>query len=506
MRFRLKLQVTILPFIILPILLAGIIYSKVGRGMLMERKSEILQLRLDSVYRFAEAEYDYLNSLSLGSSSFFNKKSWESVEQFASQLQNTGDPLFIIKENESQLDLSGGSGFKKGNLEPFQEKNITYFYYYKKFTNWNMILISGTEERSIYAPIDNATRIFILFSLINIFISIIIVFIISNKITKPMEKLTLLAKEMANNNLSIRAQISSNDEIGILSENLNIMVERLEESKKGLEEKVNVRTKELRDSLMELQITQEQLVESEKMAALGNLVAGVAHEINTPVGICITATSFVIEETESIKQKYNSNSMTKLLFESYLNRIDDTSTLIFSNLSRAAGLIKSFKNIATDQTSEEKRNFKILEYTNDILKSLHYKFKRTNIEVVIKCKEEILMSSYPGAISQVFTNLLLNSLIHGFEHIDNGQIIIEIIKIDEYIKILYRDNGQGMIEKDLKKIFEPFFTTKRGSGGSGLGMNIVYNLVTQTLGGSIQCSSRVDKGINITILIPINIS
>ncbi len=272
--------------------------------------------------------------------------------------------------------------------------------------------------------------------------------------------------------------------------------------KSNLEYLVNERTKELKKSLENLKRTQDCLIQSEKMAALGGLVAGVAHEINTPVGIGVTAASHLEAKTQKFVEVYKAGRLSRGDFESYINIAMQSSNMILANMNRAADLIQSFKQVAVDQSSEERRSFKIKEYVNEILASLHPQFKKTPYEITVNCPDDFAVNSFPGAFSQILTNLLMNSLKHGFERLDKGTISIEILRVTEDVKITYQDSGRGMSEENLKKIFDPFFTTKRGQGGSGLGMPIVYNLITQTLGGTIQCSSTFGKGAQFKLKFP----
>lgn len=275
--------------------------------------------------------------------------------------------------------------------------------------------------------------------------------------------------------------------------------------KNNLEEIVADRTLELQLSLEHLQHTQEKLVESEKMAALGGLVAGVAHEINTPVGIGVTAASHLEEVIDDFRQLYDAGKVTKKDFENFLSLCSDSSSMILANMKRAADLIHSFKQVAVDQSSQGIRSFQIKMYMEEILMSLHAQLRRTSFEVLFNCPEEFLVNSNPGALSQIITNLVMNSLTHGFEGMDEGSITIDVRKSDDQALIIYGDTGRGIPENNLRKIFEPFFTTKRGEGGSGLGMNIVYNLVTQSLGGHINCTSEEGKGTWFEIEFPLKI-
>ncbi len=276
--------------------------------------------------------------------------------------------------------------------------------------------------------------------------------------------------------------------------------------KENLEELVAERTLELRESLNYLKQAQNQLVESEKMAALGGLVAGVAHEINTPLGIVVTAASHLEERSKEFEQQFLSGKLFKADFEDYINLAAGSSKIMLSNMKRAANLIQSFKQVAVDQSSEERREFEIKEYIDEILMSLNYQLTKKTYNIVVNCPDGLYVDSFPGAISQIFTNLIMNSLNHGFEGMDEGTISINISENEEKMKIIYEDTGCGIPEENLIKIFDPFFTTKRGFGGSGLGMHIVYNLVTQSLKGSIKCSSATGEGARFEIDFPCRIN
>ncbi len=267
-------------------------------------------------------------------------------------------------------------------------------------------------------------------------------------------------------------------------------------------QQISDQKKKLQESLEQLRRTQVQLVESEKMAALGGLVAGVAHEINTPVGVGVTAASHLAMKVQEYKEHYENGQMTRGDFEVFLETAAESSDMILTNLCRAANLIRSFKQIAVDQSSEELRHFQIKPYLDDVLQSLAPKFKRTQHTMTVHCADELEVYSYPGAFSQIITNLLMNSLKHGFEDKENGEIIIDISQQNEKILFKYSDNGKGIKPEHLKKIFDPFFTTKRGQGGTGLGMHVVYGLVNQTLSGQIECTSTPGEGTTFKLWIP----
>ncbi|THB70160.1 MAG: hypothetical protein D6B28_09965 [Gammaproteobacteria bacterium] len=268
-----------------------------------------------------------------------------------------------------------------------------------------------------------------------------------------------------------------------------------------LEQKIS----ELNESLEDLKQTQDYLVQTEKMAALGGLVAGVAHEINTPVGIGVTTASHLKDRTLWINSLYQDGAITHGALKSYLSVAIESTDIILQNMGRAAELINSFKQIAVDQTCDYLRKFKIKEYIDEILVSVGPNFKNTPFEIEVICPQEFEINSYPGAISQILTNLLMNSLIHGFEHADQGTINIEVVKRKDVVYLSYQDTGCGIAEENVTRIFEPFYTTKRGQGGSGLGLQIVYNQVTQTLCGKICCQSTFGKGVKFDLEFPVDL-
>ncbi len=251
---------------------------------------------------------------------------------------------------------------------------------------------------------------------------------------------------------------------------------------------------ELKLALERLRLAQSQLVESGKMAALGALVAGVAHEINTPVGIGVTAASALEDETKQLAALYRQGQMKKTDLEQYISVSEQSSRLILNNLARAADLIKSFKQVAVDQTSEERRRFKVKDYLEHILSSLRPALRKAGVSFIIDCEDEIEIDSYPGALSQIITNLVINAITHAFDGKSAGIIRIVVIKSGDQMELEFSDDGKGMSTDTLAKIYDPFFTTKRSAGGSGLGLHIVYNLVTQTLKGGIVCRSQPDQG------------
>ncbi|MCG8532226.1 MAG: ATP-binding protein, partial [Desulfovibrionales bacterium] len=274
-----------------------------------------------------------------------------------------------------------------------------------------------------------------------------------------------------------------------------------------LEDRVQQRTAELEKSLTNLQEAQQQLVEAEKLASLGSLVAGVAHEINTPLGIGLTSTTYLQERLTKLEKEYKAGSFKRSTLEQFMHVADEGLDATVTNLRRAASLVQSFKQVAVDQTSEVLREFELYSYLGEVLTSLRPRWKRSTHTVELRAEgdaEKTIVTTYPGVIMQIMSNLISNSLVHGFEGIENGVVKIVLKRTNGDVCIDYQDNGKGMTPEQKQRIFEPFFTTKMGSGGSGLGMHIVWNLVTRKLGGLIECHSELSQGARFIITFPIS--
>ena len=257
----------------------------------------------------------------------------------------------------------------------------------------------------------------------------------------------------------------------------------------------------------QLREMQASLVRSEKLASLGGLVGGVAHEINTPIGITLTAATQFEEALEPLRASFAQGTMRKSDLERYIANASETARLIVSNAQRAAELVQSFKQVAVDQTSDERRRFNVQDYLNDILLSLRPAIKRTQHAIVVKCDPGLTMDSYPGALSQVITNLLTNALIHAFEDTERGTVTISARELEiGLIEMIFADDGKGIPADLHDRVFDPFFTTKRGSGGSGLGLNIVHNIVTRTLRGRIWVQSDDGQGARFVLHFPRSIT
>ena len=332
-------------------------------------------------------------------------------------------------------------------------------------------------------------------------------------ITRPILRLTEAARRVSETkDYALRVPEQGRDELSQLSTDFNHMLGQIEKADQEVQrgrkalasevEKKAAANQELEHALERLQATQTQLVQSEKMASLGALVAGIAHEINTPVGIGVTAASTLQARASQIKLKYEKDNLTRSELERFLETANDAGDIILNNLQRAADLIQSFKRVAVDQSSNERRVFPLKRYLGEVLQSLAPKLKHGGHSVTVDCPDDLQMDSYPGVLAQILTNFVSNSLLHAFGTEPNGHITIAAHLDGDEVVLRCADDGKGIAPDNLARIFDPFFTTKRGSGGTGLGLHIVYNLVTKTLGGSIRAESVPGQGMAILTRIP----
>jgi signal transduction histidine kinase len=253
----------------------------------------------------------------------------------------------------------------------------------------------------------------------------------------------------------------------------------------SLEEKVLSRTLELSNTLDKLQQAQEQLVESGKMAALGGLVAGISHEVNTPLGIAISTNSVISEEHKKLSDNIANGSLSKKEMDRYSDSVDRALTMQADNLHRAKELIENFKKTAIDQHHLYIENVNIKNYYNKLISTLNSILKTKKVSLTITGDDTIILPTYPGIHAQILTNLITNSVKHGFNGIEDNRININISKQNDMVEVHYQDNGIGLSKEAKEHVFDPFFTTARKTGGVGLGMSIVYNLITQKLKGTI---------------------
>ncbi|SEK69978.1 Histidine kinase-, DNA gyrase B-, and HSP90-like ATPase [Colwellia chukchiensis] len=275
---------------------------------------------------------------------------------------------------------------------------------------------------------------------------------------------------------------------------------KAENSHRSVTEKTLIATnRELKNYILELNKAQERLLDAEKMAILGGMSAEVCHEINTPIGIGITSTSYMADLVANFKDNINANKLSKRVLEDFTTNVDKGLALVLNNLERASELVSSFKQVAVDQISDKIRKVDLAKYLDEIIHSLHPKLKKSNHTIKINCPQNAEVYCHAGAISQIFTNLILNAIEHGFKNINRGVITITVRLTGEQVHITFTDNGHGVSATQLEHLFDAFYTTAEHQGGTGLGTHIVHSLVQDTLNGKISASSTPGKGLRFDI-------
>ena len=282
-------------------------------------------------------------------------------------------------------------------------------------------------------------------------------------------------------------------------------LEREISQRRTMENTLRQSNQRLESSLNHLRETQQQLIESEKMASLGGLVAGITHDVNTPIGISVTAASYLREKLDSLDSALTNKELTQQQLQKFIEEGRESLSLLDNNLHRASDLISSFKQVAVDQASDAIRDINVKRYIEELIQSLQPHLKKTLHKIELNCADDLFIRCPAGALSQIFTNLILNSLRHAFDGIEQGTMIIDIELRDSELHVVYKDDGNGLSEDALTKLFNPFFTTKLNDGGSGLGTHIVRNLVTQTLQGDIDATSQPGEGLTYTFSFPVQV-
>lgn len=452
----------------------------------------------------------YLNSTSLGESALSN-------QNIQTAYDKVGQPQIPKRTSNDLARL----------IEPRQSDNGYEFMY---------PIVGNTGEIGLlYIRLsDDQYEDFLSSSLLRSSIMILFILLASGLlawrfqriITEPIETLTQFMRRVARTGeYSATIDTANTSDVEELSSALNTLLKRMqgyvEKNHKmeqeyqslnaGLEEMVSQRTTALKEANQELIQTleklhqfQRQIVQNEKMASLGDMVAGVAHEVNTPIGLGVTASTMMLDRLKTLKDDFESKNLKASSMQKFVTEGEENLNIIYRNLNRAAELISSFKQVAVDQSSENSRVFILSQLIDEILLSMRPRLKKVKHQISVECDKELCIESKAGPINQILINLIMNSIIHGFDGVDSGEIVIKATMLGKHnLKIMYSDNGKGIPEAIRKKIFDPFVTTKRGQGGSGLGMHLVYNLITQALNGSITLESQSNQGVKFDIVFPV---
>lgn len=442
----------------------------------------------------------------------------DSIEYFTSYNRNHRFPA--ISNKIAEIPQLSTIQYQQNHLEL-----IVKISQGEKVLGYLFIQSSLLEKHSFIKKLIYTTLAFLLLSLLLAFTVSSWLF---NATTQPIFKLAdEIGQISQSKNYQTQLVKQPYKELDILTKNMNLLLLRTEKhinkfteeqehtqsQKQALENRLSARTDALKESNQELLSTLEklhefqgQLVETEKMASLGDMVAGIAHEVNTPIGLGVTASSLLADKLSEIQASFDNKTLKSSQLKKFLADGDENVSIIFRNLERAAKLISSFKKVAVDQSSAENRTFDVSGLLDEVLLTLAGKLESANVVISVSCPEELYINSKPGAITQILINLILNSIYHAFDGLEHGKITLNIMNLSDQLHINYSDDGNGIDESIKAKIFDPFTTTKRGSGGSGLGMHLVYNLVTQALGGHIVLEEEQKQGVTFDITFPVELA
>ncbi len=432
---------------------------------------------------------------------------------------NKGDKSFLISSEGDYIFHEDPEKIMKANihqeedlLQPYIQKieaasmNIseieyegkTYYLEVYPIAENGWKVVSLIDKSAIQEQIQKMAWLIIGIMVFVFMVTLILVHWTVKRTMEPYQNVMNFAKDIASGEFSKNIPeeyVAREDEMGSLSRSFQIIIDAFRNENTILEQKIA-------DKNEELQQQYAFILEAEKAASLGHLVAGVAHEINTPVGVSLSTASYLKKVNDEHRQLLATGAMSKENLKEFISVIDESTRLLNTNLVRAADLVKSFKQLAVDQSSGNKEKFELKDNIDSVILSLLYEYKHMPVRIENLCPAQVYLNTYPGALSQIFTNLIINSLHHGLKDIDEGLIEIDAKIKPDWIILTYRDNGTGISEENMKKMYEPFFTTNRHNGNSGLGMHIVLSLVTQKLKGNIRCDSEEGKGVLFTIEFP----
>ncbi len=335
---------------------------------------------------------------------------------------------------------------------------------------------------------------------VGLLLGCIAAFVVARQITFPLQRLQQsmirLAENPAGGGVSEAAR---KDELGDMARAANFFVAEIVARETALRDAVS----RADTALEELRRTQATLIQAEKLASLGQLVAGVAHEINTPVGVALTTATQMGDEARAFAQTASGQQIMRSKLIEFTERMSEGARLLFLNLTRAANLVHSFKQVAADQVSGESRTIELRTWLNELLTSLGPVLRKRQLAVEVECRPGLAIETYPGALGQVLTNLVVNAAVHGFDDGQAGQLRIAVHEPGfNRVALEVSDNGRGIPADQIGRVFDPFFTTARQRGSTGLGLHIVYNLVVQTLRGRIEVRSTPGRGTMFRIDIP----
>ena len=492
MRFRKRLQMNIMPILLFAVLLVTSTVIYTSNLSIRTLQEDIMRYRLEVLYEYISTEYQTLERVNLENTKLYVGEARERIYSFISSTELNGG-YFLIMNSENDLvfhtaksDLSmpqQSSALLASNLEAdmflqYSFEGREFLAVYDYFEKWDWYIMVVADRDIIFNNVNRSVNLALVAGVSALIIAGYSLQVISKSISKPLEVLTNGTMKMKEGDYSSRVLIERSDEIGDLAGAFNDMAEEIEDNF------IQIRAK------------------SESLSLLASFAAGMAHDLKTPIGNSTTVISFMDAELVKLQAAYDSDRLKKDTLVEYLKESAESIDILTKNINHASELVTGYKTVSVDQLNREKRWIDLKEYVDEIIYTLRPKFKNTNYKVNNLVKEDLSIWTYPGALSQILTNLLVNSLVHGFDGREHGEINILMERRDGNIEMVYTDDGVGISEENLQYIYNAFFTTKHDQGGSGLGMHIIYNLVKSLLNGKVVCESALGKGVKFTIVFP----
>ncbi len=446
----------------------------------------------------------------------------EEVTKNLETIEGTIPVMLDLAENDLQRGALGAIGYRavswRLGIAQLSESFATRARLLRDAIDGNQRAMVGTidglsqnmrdRERLAYERFENTlsdvyVRIAIV-AVLSLSLSVLIGLAIAGSIVAPLRVLmNAMRAIVAGDYARTVRDVDARDEIGAMARAVEVFRENAI-AKRLAELELKASKEHAENALRELQEAQQSLIEAEKLAALGGLVAGVAHEVNNPIGISLTVASSFARRCDRFAEEISDGTVRRSKLDEFIAGSREAAKQLVANLNRAADLIQSFKQVAVDRSHAERRLFDLRESTEQIVVSLRPALKRSLISLSVDIPAGIAMDSYPGPYGQVLTNLVLNSLVHGFPDKRAGSMRLTGQRVGaDHVEVQFVDDGVGMSEDVQRRAFEPFFTTRRSCGGTGLGLHIVYNLVTRRLGGRLRLESEVGRGTTFTIRLPL---
>lgn len=440
-----------------------------------------------------------------------------------------GAGIYLINQDPSLVSSRSYDDYIRSGSNDLlsQYKGKYYLPYVSKLQNQGWIIVIYQSLDDYLQPTFFMLSAFLIVTVLLIFLVNALNYKALGDITSDLSVLEQRALEISKGDYDFKALKSRYVEINMLSDSFETLIDNIKAREtdierqnehimrlnEGLEKQVKQRTEQLENANVELteayehlKEAQDLIVQNEKLAALGQMVSGVAHELNTPIGNAYTASTYMRGLAKEINEKTKVNQLKKSEFLEMVGELDNGADIVVRNLQVAAELILNFKQISADHQSMELREFNLQEIIKNVIISFGIDFRNAGVSVDLICKEDVMMRSFPGAVVHIVSNLIRNALVHGFEGREKGKIRIEVLDFSDSITLIVTDDGVGMSSGTLNHIYDPFYTTKRSRGGTGLGLNIVHNMISNVLQGTITCTSELGGGTSFKVKMPKQLS